>query len=151
MVEKRCCRSKPWGILSVSLILVMAWISATALAAPLPGGTLNPLTIPKYVQPLVIPPEMPSATVQPAVPGVDPNNIPAAKYNIAVRQFQQQILPGGVWNTVNGRSDAFPPTPIWSYGPEQDLPPPGYVAPAALGSPGANYNYPAFNDRTLDQ
>ncbi|WP_051690006.1 multicopper oxidase domain-containing protein [Pelobacter seleniigenes] len=149
MLEKRCSRSKRWGILSVSMILVMAWISATTMAAPLPGGTLDPLTIPKYVQPLVIPPEMPTATVQPAVPGVDPNNIPAAKYNIAVRQFQQQILPGGVWNTVNGRSDAFPPTPIWSYGPEQDLPPPGYVAPAALGSPGANYNYPAFTVENL--
>ncbi len=27
-----------------------------ALADPVPGGTLDPLTIPKYVTPLVIPP-----------------------------------------------------------------------------------------------
>ena len=118
MFEKRRRRTKRWAIVTASVILAIAWISATTVAAPLPGGTLDPLTIPKYVQPLVIPPEMPTATVQPVVPGVDPNNVPAAKYNIAVRQFQQQILPGGVWNTVNGRSDAFPPTKVWSYGPE---------------------------------
>ena len=29
---------------------------STATAAPVPGGTLDPLTIPKYVTPLVIPP-----------------------------------------------------------------------------------------------
>jgi hypothetical protein len=31
----------------------------------------------------------------------------ANDYNIAVRQFKQQILPGGIWNTINGRTDAF--------------------------------------------
>ena len=54
-----------------------------AMAQPLPGGTLDPLTIPKYVTPLVIPPVM-------------KNSGTANDYNIAVRQFQQQILPGGI-------------------------------------------------------
>lgn len=55
------------------------------------GGTLDPTTIPKYVTPLVIPPEMPKSASSPA---------PAADYDIAVRQFKQQILPGGVWGTT---------------------------------------------------
>ena len=63
-------------------------ITITAAAAPLPGGTLDPTTIPKYVQPLVIPPVM--------------NNTGTAHdYDIAVRQFQQQILPGAHWNAVS--------------------------------------------------
>ena len=57
----------------------------TATAAPVPGGTLDPTTIPKYVTPLVIPPVMNSTA---------PND-----YDIAVRQFKHHILPGGVWTT----------------------------------------------------
>ena len=41
------------GVLGMALTL-------TATAQPLPGGTLDPLTIPKYVTPLVIPPVMKS-------------------------------------------------------------------------------------------
>ena len=73
---------------------------------PLPGGTLDPTTIPKYVTPLVIPPVMKTTGV-------------ANTYDIAVRQFKQQILPGGIWNTINGRTDAFLPTTVWSYGPRR--------------------------------
>lgn len=87
-------------------------------AAPLPGGTLDPLTIPKYVTPLVIPPVM-------------PNNGVADKYSIAVREFQQQILPTG-----------FAPTKVWSYGSAADPVP--AVAPAA----GSSFNYPAFTVET---
>lgn len=61
-------------------------------AAPLPGGSLDPLSIPKYITPLVIPPVM-------------PNNGSANSYDIAVRQFQQAILPSG-----------FPATTVWGYG-----------------------------------
>jgi FtsP/CotA-like multicopper oxidase with cupredoxin domain len=64
-------------------------------------------------------------------------------YDIAVRQFKQQILPGGIWNTLNGRSDAFPATPVWSYGPAAD-PVPG-IAP----DPGSQFNYPAYTLETL--
>lgn len=65
-------------------------------AAPLPGGTLDPLTIPKYVTPLVIPPVMPNDGI-------------ADSYKIAVRQFSQQILPVGL-----------PATTVWSYGSSLD-------------------------------
>ena len=41
------------------LALVLAFTSAPAGAAPLPGGSLDPTTIPKYQEPLVIPPAMP--------------------------------------------------------------------------------------------
>src|SRR5574341_1094205 len=67
--------------------------NARALAA-IPGGTLNPASITKYVMPLVIPPAMPRT----AGGMVD-------YYEIAVRQFRQQILP-----------DGMPLTTVWSYG-----------------------------------
>jgi len=96
-----------------------------AMAQPLPGGTLDPTTIPKYVTPLVIPPVMKDTGT-------------ANDYDIAVRQFKQQILPGGIWNTVNGRADAFPPTTVWSYGPDAD------PTPAVAPDPNSQFNYPAY-------
>lgn len=63
--------------------------------AQVPGGTLRPGVIAKFVTPLVIPPAMPPARSNPA----------ADVYTIGVRQFNQQILP--------------PPhraTPVWGYG-----------------------------------
>lgn len=75
-----------------------------AHAAPIPGGTLPPRDIPKFQDALVIPPAMP------------PNG--DGTYEIAVRQFSQQILPQGM-----------PPTTVWSYG--------SVAHPATL-------NYPAF-------
>jgi FtsP/CotA-like multicopper oxidase with cupredoxin domain len=63
-----------------------------AHAAPIPGGTLVPAAVPKFVAPLVIPPAM-------------PNNGKLHQYTIAVQQFSQQILPAGL-----------PPTTVWSYG-----------------------------------
>ena len=53
--------------------------------AAIPGGSLDPNKVPKYQQPLIIPPEMPRSTTDPPV-----------NYQIAVRQFQQQILPPGL-------------------------------------------------------
>ena len=116
-------------------------ITITAAAAPLPGGTLDPTTIPKYVQPLVIPPVM--------------NNTGTAHdYDIAVRQFQQQILPGAHWNAVSPACQAtpglcnFPATTVWSYGPAADpLPDSSGLPGGALGlAPALNsqFNYPAF-------
>ncbi|MFZ2950425.1 MAG: multicopper oxidase domain-containing protein, partial [Desulfuromonadaceae bacterium] len=107
------------------LLCVGSVVNGTA--APLPGGTLNPLTVPKYVTPLVIPPVM-------------KNTGTANTYDIAVRQFKQQILPGGVWNTLNGRTDAFPATTVWSYGPAADPLPTGGIAPAT----NSQFNYPAY-------
>lgn len=98
-------------------------------AGPVPGGTLDPTTIPKYVTPLVIPPVM-------------KNDGAADSYDIAVRQFKQQILPGGIWNLINGRHDRFNPTTVWSYGPASDPTP--TVAPSA----DSQFNYPAYTVET---
>ena len=75
--------------------------------ARIPSGTLDPTTISKYAMPLVIPPAMPATSGG----AVD-------YYEIAVRQFTQQILPTGM-----------PTTTVWSYG--------------SVNHPGT-FNYPAF-------
>ena len=76
--------------------------------AAIPGGSLDPTEIDKFAMPLVIPPAMPKTG---QVSGVD-------YYEIAVRQFQQQILPAGM-----------PATTVWSYG--------------SVHHPNT-FNYPAF-------
>jgi FtsP/CotA-like multicopper oxidase with cupredoxin domain len=70
------------------------------LAAPLPGGTLDPLTIPKYATPLLIPPVMPMAGTIKIKGGKN-----ADYYEISMRQFAEQILPAGL-----------PATTAWGYG-----------------------------------
>lgn len=130
-----CRTRKTMVTLVIALSLLIQGNMQGASAEPVPGGTLDPLSIPKYVTPLVIPPVMPKSTVQPGAP--------AADYNIAVRQFKQQILPGGIWNSVNGRSDSFGATTVWSYGRAQDNLPAGFTAPAPLSS-NISFNYPAF-------
>ncbi len=83
--------------------LFLPWRPGTPIvrAAPIPGGTLDPLSIPKYRTPLLIPPAMPRAGKIKVAGG---KNIDY--YEIAVRQFDQQILPPGL-----------PATPVWGYGP----------------------------------
>ena len=71
------------------------------LHAAIPGGTQNPYGIPKYVTPLLVPPAMPRAGKVKVRGG---KNIDY--YEIAMRQFQQQILPAGM-----------PSTTVWGYGP----------------------------------
>jgi FtsP/CotA-like multicopper oxidase with cupredoxin domain len=63
--------------------------------------TLHPDAVPKYVTPLLIPPAMPRAgkVKQKMAKNVD-------YYEIAMRQFSQQILPVGL-----------PATTVWGYGP----------------------------------
>lgn len=73
----------------VCTVAPFALTVSAAIAAPLPGGTLDPLTVPKYVTPLVIPSVIKSTGT-------------ANDYNTAVRQFQQQILPGGIWASLPG-------------------------------------------------
>jgi len=70
------------------------------LFAAIPGGTLDPLGVPKYATPLLIPPVMPKAgrIVQTGGKNID-------YYEISVRQFSQQILPAGL-----------PATTVWGYG-----------------------------------
>jgi FtsP/CotA-like multicopper oxidase with cupredoxin domain len=90
--------------------------------AQIGGGTLLPGEVDKYVEPLVKPPAMPTRLGQQGPPNVD-------RYKIAVRQFQQNILP----------ADMHLPTTVWSYG-SADHP--------------STFNYPAFTieasaDRTV--
>ena len=83
-----------------------------ALAA-IAGGSLDPAIIPKYASTLVVPPVMPQAPVP------DLKNAGHLDYyEIAVRQFEQQILP-----------ESLPATTVWSYG--------------AIGQP-ETFHYPAF-------
>ncbi len=71
-------------------------LSVTAAnAVPVPGGTLDPLSIPKYVTPLVIPPPLFD----------DDGGSKPLDVQVALRQFEQQILP-----------DGFPATTLWGYG-----------------------------------
>ncbi|MBI1792170.1 MAG: multicopper oxidase domain-containing protein [Acidobacteria bacterium] len=83
------------------------------LSMPLPGGTLDPLSIAKFQMPLPAPPAMPSLGEISLGGGKK-----ADYYEIAIRQFSQQILP-----------PPCPATTVWGYG-----------APAAPGS----FSYPAF-------
>ncbi|RPH58032.1 MAG: bilirubin oxidase, partial [Acidobacteria bacterium] len=81
--------------------------------AAIPGGTLPPGAIPKFVTPLVKPPAMPTS-------GTD-------RYSIAVRQFSQQILPA-----------PLPPTTVWSYGSTTDVSTfnyPAFTIEATRGTP----------------
>ena len=94
------------------------------------GLSLDPTTIPKYVIPLVIPPVM-------------NNDGEVDNYDIAVRQFRQQILPGGIWNVLNGRNDKFKPTTVWSYGPAAD------PLPDVAPDPSSQFNYPAYTIETI--
>ncbi len=140
----------PWGLLTAVSVVATSAVDA----APLPGGTLDPLTIEKYVIPLVIPPEMPRS------PNASSYNRGAkAHYNIAVRQFKQQILPGGIWKTLNPAiGNPLPATPVWSYGRADDPIPSG---DSALGIPAgiapvpavsSSFNYPAFTiEATADK
>ena len=77
--------------------LLVPWEATTGAWAAIPGGSLDPTTIAKYVAPLVIPPVMPPLT--------GPRNQAIDRYAIAVRQFRQQILPAGL-----------PATTVWGYG-----------------------------------
>ena len=99
------------------LRLKQAAIGAGGLLVPWCGSQrayaqgLPPLTIPKYVTGLVIPPAMPRTSVTPD--GID-------YYEIALRRFQQNILPASMGK----------PTTVWSYG--------------SLSNVSGTLNYPAF-------
>jgi FtsP/CotA-like multicopper oxidase with cupredoxin domain len=128
------------GVAAVVAASTLTWGGA-AYAQAVPGGTLDPLSIPKYVTPLVIPPVMDDT-------GTDND------YDIAVRQFQQQILPGGHWNELAPKCKAspglceLPATTVWSYGPANDpLPDSSGIPGGAAGlapAPNSQFNYPAY-------
>ena len=66
---------------------------------PVPGGSLDPLSIPKYVT------ELPRLGVMPSTGVGSYNGAPVDTYVIASRQFKQQMLPSG-----------YPRTTVWGYG-----------------------------------
>src|SRR5512143_3100119 len=78
--------------------------------AQIPGGTLDPNSVDKFVTPLLIPPVMPKAG-QARQRGelVD-------YYEISVKQFNQQILPAGL-----------PATTVWGYGAVKTADPGGLL------------------------
>lgn len=94
--------------------------------AAIPGGSLDPVVIPKYATPLLIPPAMPRAGLLFTRDGL------VDYYEISMRQFQQQILPAGL-----------PVTTVWGYGPARTLSP---WAPKIWNAPSltieANYHVP---------
>jgi FtsP/CotA-like multicopper oxidase with cupredoxin domain len=75
--------------------------SNPAPAAPAAGPLLDAADIPQFATPLLVPPAMPRAAKIRTARG---RNVDF--YDIAVRQFDQQILPAGL-----------PTTPVWGYGP----------------------------------
>ncbi len=84
----------------------IAWYVATQTGwmeraiAQIPGGTLDPDIVTKYVTPMLIPPVMPRAGTI-----TMPGGKPADYYEISMRQFTEQILPAGM-----------PATTVWGYG-----------------------------------
>jgi FtsP/CotA-like multicopper oxidase with cupredoxin domain len=67
--------------------------------APIPGGTLRPSDVRKFVTPLLIPPVMPRAGT------LTQEGQAEDYYEISMRQIEQQILP-----------DGLPATTVWGYG-----------------------------------
>ncbi|HWJ04436.1 MAG TPA: multicopper oxidase, partial [Steroidobacteraceae bacterium] len=70
--------------------------------ASIPGGTLDPAALRKFVTPLLVPPVMPRAATL-----LSKRGKPIDYYEISVRQFAQQVLPAG-----------WPTTTVWGYGPD---------------------------------
>jgi len=85
------------GAFAGAVLLVPGVFRGTrATASPVPGGTLDPTTIPKYGTPLFVLPAMPTSPGTSS--GID-------TYSIAARQITQQILPAG-----------SPATTVYAYG-----------------------------------
>jgi spore coat protein A, manganese oxidase len=114
-------------MIGIALFMLCVW-SVPGANAEVSGPTLDPSGIPKYVTPLLIPPKMPVAGIL-----WDPKIRKFVDYyEIAVRQFEQQILPAGL-----------PTTTVWGYGPHRALSP---LAPKIFNAPSltieARYNRP---------
>lgn len=81
------CRSIGLLTFLLAACTLLLALSFTGSLAFVVGGTLDPTTIPKYVEPMQIPPAMPmTGTIGKSVD----------YYEIAARQFLQQVLPGGM-------------------------------------------------------
>ena len=92
------------GFLKISIgaggaLILPGWMAKYA-HAQIAGGTLDPLSVPKYQTPMLIPPVMPKAGTVKLRGGKN-----ADYYEISMKQFPQQILPEGL-----------PATTVWGYG-----------------------------------
>jgi spore coat protein A, manganese oxidase len=85
-------------------------MSAPAALAQIPGGTLDPTTVPKFQTPLLIPPVMPKAGT------IDRRGSTIDYYEISMKQFAQQILPA-----------SLPATTVWGYGAVKSASPGGLL------------------------
>jgi len=95
-----------------------------ALAQAIPGGTLDPSGVAKFVTPLVKPPVLPRKGK------INAQGMKNAEYyEIAMKEFLQQILP----NVPGVPLANHPMTTVWSYGPADKTP-----------SLANRYFYPAF-------
>jgi spore coat protein A len=118
-------------VLGLMAVAALVAVASTAVSSPPPpqphpvaGGSLDPVTIPKYKEPLVIPPAMPRTRV------IKSKGTQIDYYEIAVKQFEQYILPKA-WSDANG----IDPTTVWSYASMLD------PRPVAEGG---TLNYPGF-------
>ena len=83
---------------------------APVALAQIPGGTLDPAVVDKFVTPLLIPPVMPMAdTIVRRGQTID-------YYEISMKQFEQQILPA-----------PRPKTTVWGYGAVKSASPEGLL------------------------
>ncbi len=117
MRERKLQKIGVAGVIALALFITWALPEASGQIA---GGTLDPTLVTKYASPLVKPPVVVRSG---KIKNKGMKN--AEYYEIAVRQFQQQILPA---------IDGVPPTTVWSYGPAD--------APAPTLANG--FFYPAF-------
>ena len=98
-----------------------ALVAAVTSANPLPGGTLDPLSVPKYRT------ELPRLSVMPTTGTSSFGGAQVDVYSIAARQFSQQILPG-----------SYPRTTVWGYGVPGvagSFSAPGHTIEARVGRP----------------
>jgi spore coat protein A, manganese oxidase len=84
---------------SAGSFIIARFGAGRAFALPV-EPTLDPVSLPKFVTPLLVPPVMPRAGTL-TLPG----GKPADYYEISMRQIAQQILPAG-----------HPATTVWGYG-----------------------------------
>lgn len=105
-------------------LLVWRFVGGRAWAQALGAGVLDASSIPKYQASLVIPPVMPRSGALSGNRGVGVDY-----YRIAVRQFEQEILPAAM---------GLGPTTVWSYGSvdhPETLNYPALTIEAAWGTP----------------
>ncbi len=88
------------GAAGAALYLTTYFGGVKRVFSQIPGGTLDPHSVPKYMTPMLIPPVMPTAGKIKLQGGKN-----ADYYEISMKQFPQQILPAGL-----------PATTVWGYG-----------------------------------